>query len=410
MKFILIPFFLVLVVPAYATQQPIEISEFYPNPPGDDTSQEWIELHNTTEHEQNLDGWTISDVYGTIREFSLLGKTIQSNGYLVILRQESGIALNNDSEQVVLRSPEGQELRSGICPDTSEGKTCAVLSSVWEEATPTQGAENIPPLSSPPPSTSPIPSPTLPSFVFQTPSPQPTALPALIPPQLNEISLCSEKGDWVEIYNPNTIPIKLTGWMVRTHVVQERSLSRIVIQPRGYGVYEWKDRAIDQDGDEVVLMYHDVAREMITIPTCTQQAFWSKDADGAWNIASTPTRGEKNLNIPQLHTPQTASQSAIPNKTQIYTLPQYPLPSFFPRNTESGVDNSQIQEDESSLSNNTPHTEFPELPSLFFLFGGCCCLGPQWNTIRAFCFRCLYVFLLPYADAHDTMNRDDTSA
>lgn len=410
MKRILVLIFLVFAMPAYAVAPSIEITEFYPNPPGDDTSQEWIELHNTTEYDQNLDGWTISDVYGTVREFSLLGRTIQSNGYLVIPRQESGIALNNDTEQLVLRSPEGQELRSGICPNTSEGKTCAVLSGVWEEATSTQGAANMPPLLSPLPTPSPIPSPSPPSFIFQTPSPQPTTLPTLIPPQLNEMSLCSEKGDWVEIYNPNTVPIRLTGWMVRTRTVQERSLSRITLQPRGYGVYEWKDRAIDQDGDEVVLMYHDVAREVITIPTCTQQAFWSKDADGAWNITTTSTRGEKNLIPPQLYTTQTASQSAIPNKTKIYTLPQYPLPSFPPRDRESSIDGGQIQKQESSISKNTLYSGFPELPSLFFLFGGCCCLGSQWNAIRTFCLRRLYVFLLPYADAHDTMNKDDTSA
>lgn len=410
MKCILILIFLAFAVPAYAVSPSIEITEFYPNPPGDDTSQEWIELHNTTDHDQNLDGWTISDVYGTIHEFSLLGKTIQANGYLVILRQESGIALNNDTEQLILRSPEGQELRSGICPDTSEGKSCAVLFGVWEEATPTQGTENVPPLVSPSPTLSSLSSPTPPSFIFQTPSPQPTALPALIPPQLNEISLCSEKGDWVEIYNPNTVPIKLAGWMVRTHAVQERSLSRITLQPRGYGVYEWKDRAIDQDGDEVVLMYHDVAREVFMIPTCTQQAFWSKDADGAWNITSIPTRGEKNLVNPQLHTTQTASQSSVPNKTKIYTLPQYSLPSFLPQDREPSVVHEQVQRHESLLSNNTPDPGFPELPPLFFLFGGCCCLGSQWNTIRTFCLRRLYIFLLPYADTHDTMNKDDISA
>ena len=61
---------------AEETLSPIQISEVLPNPVGDDTQSEWIEVYNPTESSISLDGWSISDVYGATKTYSFTGKTI----------------------------------------------------------------------------------------------------------------------------------------------------------------------------------------------------------------------------------------------------------------------------------------------------------------------------------------------
>ena len=148
---------------------PIQISEVLPNPVGDDTQLEWIELYNPTENDISLDGWSIADVFGAIKTYSLTGKTISAHSFFVIERSETGITFNNDKEQVVLRSPVGQLASTAIMTNIPEGKSFSFIDGDWVWADPTKGGANLTMLSSPSPSPSVQPS--------STPSPQPTPTP-----------------------------------------------------------------------------------------------------------------------------------------------------------------------------------------------------------------------------------------
>jgi PKD repeat protein len=95
----------------YDYSKDIIISEILPNPVGEDAKGEFIELFNKGNRDADLTGWKIVDAGGSEYEFgakiatSTLSTAIKANGYLVVLRSESKLALNNDSDSVKLYQP-----------------------------------------------------------------------------------------------------------------------------------------------------------------------------------------------------------------------------------------------------------------------------------------------------------------
>lgn len=89
----------------------IIINEFLPNPTGEDSENEFIELKNLGSKEVNLSGWQISDSSKTVytinsKDFSTT--TVAGGGYFVVYRRQSKIALNNSgAENVSLLSYSG---------------------------------------------------------------------------------------------------------------------------------------------------------------------------------------------------------------------------------------------------------------------------------------------------------------
>jgi len=77
--------------------QKIIINEILPNPEGSD-SQEWIELYNPNNHNINLNNWTLKDKTSSFD----LNQTITAEGYSLIEREKSQIALNNSNEELQL--------------------------------------------------------------------------------------------------------------------------------------------------------------------------------------------------------------------------------------------------------------------------------------------------------------------
>jgi len=93
------------------TEQPtklplIRLLRFLPDPAGSDDA-EWIELQNTESTAVTLEGWRIDDQEGGSAPYRIPTTTIEPLGTLRIAREESGIALNNDGDQVRLLAPDG---------------------------------------------------------------------------------------------------------------------------------------------------------------------------------------------------------------------------------------------------------------------------------------------------------------
>lgn len=86
------------------TSSPVRLNELYPNPPGSDSYDEFIEIYNDSDGEVDLSGWQIGDMS---KRYSLSGKVI-GRQILFFKRQATGIALNNSSkEEVKLYSSSG---------------------------------------------------------------------------------------------------------------------------------------------------------------------------------------------------------------------------------------------------------------------------------------------------------------
>jgi hypothetical protein len=72
-----------------------------------DTKDEWIELYNTEARPINLAGWWLGDKTKPQKYQLGTDAIIGPNGFLTITHRQSGIALNDDSEEVYLYDPSG---------------------------------------------------------------------------------------------------------------------------------------------------------------------------------------------------------------------------------------------------------------------------------------------------------------
>jgi len=74
------------------------INELLPNPRGDDSENEFIELKNLTDQEIDLNNWKLEDAAGTkfiITSQKLATTKISAKGFFLLWRKDSKIALNN---------------------------------------------------------------------------------------------------------------------------------------------------------------------------------------------------------------------------------------------------------------------------------------------------------------------------
>lgn len=87
------------------------INEILPNPAGDDTKDEFIELKNASSVSLNVRGLKLDDVLnGGSSAYTLPDRSIVAGGFLVLKRSETGIALNNDADTVNLLNSDGSVL------------------------------------------------------------------------------------------------------------------------------------------------------------------------------------------------------------------------------------------------------------------------------------------------------------
>ncbi len=134
------------VVKINVYSQSIIISEFLPNPYGNDEENEWIEIYNQSDQIANLANWRLDDEESGSEPFVFPeGSLIAPCQFLVIKRPISKVHLNNDWDQARLLYPDGS-LASQIdySGEDKEGMSVAFDGSdyYWTK-TATPGAVNI---------------------------------------------------------------------------------------------------------------------------------------------------------------------------------------------------------------------------------------------------------------------------
>ena len=84
----------------------IMFSEILPSPEGPDSENEFIEIFNNNDFDIDLNGWKIKDSIGSITTYTFpINTIIKSKSYLVVLRPETSITLNNDADSLDLIQP-----------------------------------------------------------------------------------------------------------------------------------------------------------------------------------------------------------------------------------------------------------------------------------------------------------------
>ena len=106
---ILILFF---IKTASANSLPLEIAEVYPNPEGSDSNCEYVILKNTGNEELDLNEFYLDDRDGESSPFKLTDYSIPAFGELTLKSEETGISINNTSDEVRILDSSMQPLIS----------------------------------------------------------------------------------------------------------------------------------------------------------------------------------------------------------------------------------------------------------------------------------------------------------
>lgn len=123
----------------------ISINEILPSPEGLDETNEWIELYNGNSSTVDLSGWKIKDREGAVTAYALPEKTIiESNGYLVLLRTETKITLNNTEDGLNILWPTGEVVDSASYEKAESKQSYNKTDSGWVwSSIQTPGSKNI---------------------------------------------------------------------------------------------------------------------------------------------------------------------------------------------------------------------------------------------------------------------------
>lgn len=127
----------------------VVINELLPNPEGSDEKNEWIELKNVSNLSVDLTNWVVSDASGKkaiLTQAKYGNLLLPGGGFLVLLRPQTKISLNNSGDTIDLIDSKGMAVDSVQYKSKApEGKSWALASSAgwyWAEV-PTPGSENI---------------------------------------------------------------------------------------------------------------------------------------------------------------------------------------------------------------------------------------------------------------------------
>jgi hypothetical protein len=141
------------------------------------------------------------------------------------------------------------------------------------------GAPNLPAT----PTVTTTPTATFTATASATPTPEAQLL------WVNELLAAPATGDveWVELYNPGSTAVELTGWVLRrtsgSDVVREQELGAATVAPGGYVVYELPSSFLPNAGASLVLL-DGQGREIdsgLSYPALTTGQVYARETDGS---------------------------------------------------------------------------------------------------------------------------------
>lgn len=360
--------FFPIISPVFASDtQVVIISQVLPNPAGDDIESEWIELENTSSNTIVLNGWTLSDGYGSTSSFSLDGLSIAAHAFLTLYRPDTGIVLNNDAEKVILKDFVGNSIETDIMSKSPEGKAFLLKDGVWHWLDPVAHADNAP-YQTPAPVSSPLP------IATPNTSPQPTQKQTqhFV---LNEVTACGTGPEWIEIKNLSDFALKLDGWSLSSSKVSMLKLDGVHIE--AYGLYTvWlPGYYLKNTEDTVKLLERGSIKDQFAYDTCDPKGSWARDDEGQWYATHAITQGQPN----DFKKNQTKISENKTTQTVQQILSQKPeLPGFFMESPTPLAITSR-----SAVLGATTHNKEKTsgIPALLFFLGGVLLLSSQHKEL-----------------------------
>ena len=311
----------------------IGLNEYLPDPASDwdgngviNAEDEYIELFNASSSAADLSGWQLDDIAGGGSQPYTFpaGTTIDGEGFLVVFRSQTGLALNNDGDQLRLLASDGslvEETEYDISDDDLAYSKTVDGGDLWTDAyPPSPGMPNLP-------GTNATPTPT----ATATPTGSPTPTPSSTPPpdpgsvRLNEF-MPDPASDWngdgtpdaadeyIELFNPGPDPVNLGGWALddeddgtagarylygpagtQPYIIPDG----VIISPGGFLLFFRSETgvALNNDGDWVRLLLPDGSpAEAFEYMSSHDDEAYSKIVDGGtmWTNAFPPSPGASN--------------------------------------------------------------------------------------------------------------------
>lgn len=289
----------------------IIISEILPNPSGNESTDEFIEIYNADTKNINLNQWKLGDA--SSKRFTLQNIVIEPQEYKVFYRSETGIALNNSGpESVSLYSPDNTLIHSIAYTDHVEDDLSYAFNNkefLWTK-TPTPGTANT------------ITKPQTESeIVIYADTSSSTLLGSDDNDQIDDegekqyitdlaqyllISeflpnpTGSEDQEFIELYNPLNTSIPLTNLKIDdedggstpyTFKKDETigALSYLLLPRQKTGI------ALNNTGDSVRLLLPNLSPiDEVSYAEVIEGASYIKDTNDQWVQTNTPTPGTKN--------------------------------------------------------------------------------------------------------------------
>ena len=210
----------------------ISLNEYLPDPASDwdgngviDAEDEYVEIYNANSFAVDLTGWMLDDLAGGGSQpyHFPAGTSLPGQGFLVVYRSHSSVALNNDGDHVRLLGPDGSVIEETEYDTSDDDLAYSKLvegSSLWTDVyPPSPGLPNLPGATATP----------TPLRLRPTGSPSPTTTATTTPPpvpgsvRLNEF-MPDPASDWngdgtpdaadeyIELFNPGPDPVR-PRWM-----------------------------------------------------------------------------------------------------------------------------------------------------------------------------------------------------
>ncbi len=286
----------------------VSISEFLPNPVGDDTIEEFIELHNASSDTADISEWILDTGGGSVFEIPD-GTSIPGGGYMALYRGTTKLVLNNAGDRTVrLRDPLGTVHANAAYAGSKEGYSYNRMDdgTYRQSSKPTPNAANII-VEEPTPSPKGSPSPVVSAQADEDESDGDTAAAydfssdviifEILP---NPIGTDAHR-EFIELKNAGATTVRLAGWTLddgEKGSAPYRFTEEDVLGPGGISVFfrTQTNIALNNDADEVRLI--DPSKKIISsigyaAPVPEGQSY-ARSADGAFVWTEDVTPGDEN--------------------------------------------------------------------------------------------------------------------
>ena len=182
-KYKLLLLILLLIFFSKNVNASVVINEIFPNPSGSRTEpNEFVELMNLSVVEIDISGYKLQDSGG--KEYVISETIMGANGFAVFRRDITKIALNNDEDEVILISKDGEILDTFSYQETKEDRSWSrVPDGIGEFYANTEVSEGEKNSDPPTPTPDPTAKPTASPKPTKTPKPTVTQTPTKLPTQ-----------------------------------------------------------------------------------------------------------------------------------------------------------------------------------------------------------------------------------